>query len=271
MWDRLRQIVRRTSGDSRRRSRRREETEREIVGDSRGRNVGETRETRETRGGTTGRAIGEALRANREQASRVGHIGQHEYRYRGPAPSNSHTQSISSSNSNWSTPRSRHPLFQNHPTSPYYGPPTPPYSPPPPPYSPPPNYGTPCETSSLFEHGRRSTSSRSGSDSLVSRNQHNTAMVRHEDTDSRRQTAADQSMLQAFVPIHQEKPFFLLVHPTKEGLVLFVHQQGVKIIVILMDHRRDPILHLQEIVKVSIRPIDILLKWQEMFRGVLGA
>lgn len=182
MWDRLRQIARRTSGDSRRRSRRREETERDIVGDS-----------RETRGGTTGRARGEALRANREQASRVGHIGQHEYRYRGPAPSNSHTQSISSSNSNWSTPRSRHPLFQNHPTPPYYGPSTPPYSPPPPSYTPPPNYGTPDETSSLFEHGRRSTSSRSGSDSLVPRNQRNTAMVRHEDTDSRRQTTAGRS------------------------------------------------------------------------------
>ncbi|KAF7921624.1 uncharacterized protein EAE98_008471 [Botrytis deweyae] len=153
MWDTLRQIVRSTPRDSRHRGRRYEEVGRETVGDTRGA-IGETRgrsterargEARretvgdsrgaigETRGGTTGRARREALRPNMEQASRVGHIGQYEYRYRGPAPSNSHTQPISSSDSSWNTLRPRHSLHQVLPT------PTPSYSPPPPSYSPPPS------------------------------------------------------------------------------------------------------------------------------------
>ncbi|TGO49195.1 hypothetical protein BOTNAR_0440g00080 [Botryotinia narcissicola] len=184
MWDRLRQMVRSTQGDSRHRRRRRGEG----MGDDRESNSGET--VGATRDKTTGRARGEAMRQNRDQASRVGHVGQNEYQYRGPAPSNSHIQSISSFGSGWNAFRSRHPLNQNPPATRYYGPPTPSYSPPPPSYSPPPIYGTPHEASSLFENGRRSTSSRSGSDSLVSRNQRNTAMARHADTGSRRQPTA---------------------------------------------------------------------------------
>ncbi|TGO70817.1 hypothetical protein BELL_0661g00040 [Botrytis elliptica] len=223
MWDTLRQIVRSTPRDSRHRGRRYEEVGRETVGDSRiaigetrggtterargeaGREtVGDSRgtigETRggtmgETRGGTTGRARREALRPNMEQASRVGHIGQYEYRYRGPAPSNSHTQPISSSDSSWNTLRPRHSLHQVLPTpTPSYSPPPPSYSPPPPSYTPSPTYDTPYEASShLFEHGRRSSSSRSGSDSLVSRNQHNTAIVSHAVAILRQQTAASRS------------------------------------------------------------------------------
>ncbi|KAF7945623.1 uncharacterized protein EAE97_004661 [Botrytis byssoidea] len=251
MWHRLRQIVRSTPEDSWHRRRRRgegrgydrESNRRETVG--------------ATMGGTTGRARGEVMRLNRDQASRVGHIGQHEHQSRGPAPLNSHIQSISSFGSGWNAFRSRHPLNQNPPAPRYYGHPTPSYSPPPPSYSPPPIYGTPHEASSLFENGRRSTSSRSGSDSLFFRNQRNTAMARHADTDSRRQSTADQSMIQLLASIHQGKPFFLLVHPTKEGLILFVHQQGGKLIAILMDHRRDLVPRLKEIVKVSIRPINV--------------
>ncbi|KAF7882167.1 hypothetical protein EAF00_011683 [Botryotinia globosa] len=184
MWHRLRHIVRSTPEDSRHRRRSRGEGR----GDDRESNSGET--VGATRGRTTGGARGEAMRQNRNQASRVGHVGQNEYQYRGPAPSNSHTQSISSSGSGWNAFRSRHPLNQNPPAPRYYGPPTPSYSPPPPSYSPPPIYGTPHEASSLLENGRISTSSRSGSDSLVSRNQRSTVMARHADTGSRRQTTA---------------------------------------------------------------------------------
>ncbi|TGO31998.1 hypothetical protein BHYA_0369g00050 [Botrytis hyacinthi] len=176
MWDRLRQIVRSTPGDSQHRRRRREETERETVGVSRGRTVGETR------GGTTGRAIIEAMRQNGEQAMRVGHVGQ-----QGAAPSNSHTQSIFSSSRSWDVFRSGHPRYEDTTPPRDYDPPTSRY----PRYFPSPPYGTPREVHPPFlEDGRRSTSPRSGSVASVHCNQRNTAAARHADTDSRRQTAA---------------------------------------------------------------------------------
>ncbi|TGO08765.1 hypothetical protein BTUL_0193g00170 [Botrytis tulipae] len=180
----LRQMVRSTPGDSPHRRRRRGEGR----GDDRESNSGET--VGATWGGTMGGARGEAMRHNRDQANRVGHIGHHEHGSRGPAPLNSHTRPVSSSDSGRNTLRPRHPLRLNPPAPRYYGPPIPSYSPPPPPYSPPPIYGTSHEASSLLEHGRRSTPSRSGSDSLLFCNQHNTAIASHADADSRRQIAA---------------------------------------------------------------------------------
>ncbi|KAF5872231.1 uncharacterized protein Bfra_005585 [Botrytis fragariae] len=206
-----------------------------------------------------GRAREGTIGQNREQASGVGHIGQHEYQYRGPAPPNSHNQSISSPSRSWNIFRSRHTRYGD-PTPPlHHSPSTSRDSSLPPRYLSPPPYGTPYEASSpLFEHGRRSTSSRSGSVGLVPGSQHNIATVRHADAGSRRQTAAsrlseNQPMIQAFIPIHQEKPFCLLIHHAKGGPILLVHQQGDKVIVLLMDHRRDPILLLQELVEVAIR------------------
>ncbi|TGO63104.1 hypothetical protein BCON_0015g00330 [Botryotinia convoluta] len=173
---------------------------------------------------------------------------------------------------------SRHPRHPD-PTPPRdYGPLTSRYSSPPPlygtpapSYSPPPLYGAPYEVRPpRFEDIRRSEFSRSGSVVSVRGNQHNTAIVSHADADSRRQTAAsrllgvspapllDQSMIQALISIHQENPFFLLIHHAKGGPILLVHQKGGKVIVILMDHRRDLVLPLQEMVELAIHSIDVI-------------